>query len=132
MDEHGLADQLADGHPGVEGGIGVLKDHLHARAQLAELLPAQLGEVVAVKLDHPFRRPIELEDHPACRRLAASGFTDQAERLSTLDIEGDPVDSLDIPDRPPKEHAPHNGEVHLQALYTNQGVVLSHGRLPLP
>ncbi len=37
VDDHGLRDDLADRHSGVQGGIGVLEDDLHLLAQLLHL-----------------------------------------------------------------------------------------------
>ena len=45
MDGEGFGDDAANGHPGIERGVGVLEDHLDATADLAEAATAERGEI---------------------------------------------------------------------------------------
>jgi len=87
-----LGDDVADRHPGIERGEGILEDHLEVLALLAQALTAQPGELDAVE-DHPPRGwRGELGEHPGECRLSASGFTDQPHRLPGPDLKADAVD----------------------------------------
>ena len=46
-----FADDAADGHARVERGVGILKDHLHAAAHLAQLLAFRPGQIFTLE-DH--------------------------------------------------------------------------------
>src|SRR5690606_33765836 len=56
VDGHGFADDVADGHPGVEAREGVLEDYLHLPAVLAHGRLVELGDVDAVEQDLTGRR----------------------------------------------------------------------------
>ncbi len=51
VDLHRLRDDVADRHPGVQRGVGVLKDHLEVAAHPPHVAPIELGQVLAVE-DH--------------------------------------------------------------------------------
>ena len=75
-----LADQLADRHPGGEGGAGVLEDHLGPRA--------------APELDAALVDRLEPGDGAQQGRLAAAALTDQSDRLALGDLEVTPRRAL--------------------------------------
>ncbi len=111
VDRERLADDVAHGHPWVERGVRVLHDELHPAAQPAQLRLRQ-REHVAVLEQHAARgRPLRAHQEPGQRALAAAGLADQAERLSPAQLEGDPVDGLDLPDLLPEQHALGQREV---------------------
>ena len=43
-----LGDDIPHRHPGVQGRIGILKDHLHLLAQGLQLLLGQMGDIRTV------------------------------------------------------------------------------------
>ena len=52
MEAEPLADDLPRGHARVQGRVGVLKDHLHARGKPAMVLrPVALGQGFALEAD---------------------------------------------------------------------------------
>jgi hypothetical protein len=42
-----LRDDAADGHPGIEGRVGILEDDLHLAPHPAQVLAAELRELLA-------------------------------------------------------------------------------------
>jgi hypothetical protein len=50
-------------------------------------------KILAAKLNFAFVRLDESQQHPRERRLAASRFADDAERLAALELEADIIDS---------------------------------------
>src|SRR5207237_6498467 len=80
-----LADDVPDGHPRVERGIGVLEDDLHVPAQPAQLFLAELEDVPSLEERLAGRRLLEPEDHPAGRRLAAAGTSPARDVLARAD-----------------------------------------------
>ncbi len=57
-----LSNDRGDGHPRVEGGMGVLKDHLHVRPKTPQGRAFGLREVDLVEQDLTGRGVIELQD----------------------------------------------------------------------
>src|SRR5258706_9973559 len=90
-----VADDLAQGHPRVEGGERVLEDDLHVAPALAQLLAAERGEVVAAKADAPGGGLDEAQHGAAERRLAAAALADDPQRLAGGELEVDAVDRLE-------------------------------------
>ena len=62
-----LGDDIADGHPRIQGRVGVLEDHLQLAAVLPQFLAPELGEVDAVEKDVPGRHRQQLGDQPSQR-----------------------------------------------------------------
>ena len=62
---------------------------------LRTCLDERAAQVVAVEDDAPGGRLLQRHHHPADRRLAAAGLSDQAERLSDPDLDADVRDRLD-------------------------------------
>jgi len=83
---------LLDAHAGIKGGVGILKDGLHAAAQGLQLALRDAGDGLAVKGHGARRRLEESEDNAGDGALAGAGFADQTEGFSALDGEGDAID----------------------------------------
>ena len=92
MDDERLGDDLLDAHARVEGGVGILKDGLHAAAQRAELVLGDAGDGVAVEGDGAGGGFDEAEDEARDGAFAGAGFADEAEGFAALDGERDAVD----------------------------------------
>jgi hypothetical protein len=116
VDEHWLRHDLLDAHARVQRGIGVLEDHLHAAAELAQRLALQRGQLGAVEADGTGGGLVELEDGAAGRGLATAGLTHQAQRLAVLDEEVEAVHGLDVGDLLLDEQPGRDREVHLETL----------------
>ena len=112
-----IADDLADALPGIERGVGVLKDHLHVAPQRPQGPLGELGELDALELDRPGSWLEELKDRAGERRLAASGLADEAERLALGDGERDPVHRLHCADLAIDDHAGLDREVLRDVLH---------------
>ena len=95
VDLERLRDDAPHAHPGVQRAEGVLEDDLHALAGGPQLSPREGNEVAPLEADAPAARLQQPEDQPACRRLAAPGFTDQPQRLPRLQGEAHSVDRAD-------------------------------------
>jgi hypothetical protein len=77
-------------HAGIEGGIGILKDHLHVPAEGAHVVGQSL-----ISIPHfSGCRLLESQDRPAQGRFAAPGFAHKTERLSFRDFEGYTVNRM--------------------------------------
>ena len=98
-----LADALGDRAFRIEGAVRVLEHHLHRRADLAQILALEPGDVVAVEVDLAGGGFDEPEQRPSGRRLARPALTDETERLARRDLEADPVDGLDLADGAPRD-----------------------------
>ena len=122
MDLQRLGNQAADGHPRIQTGVRILKDHLHLAPHLADVFTAEPGQLLAEQPDAAGGRFEELEDGASGRALAATGLAHQAERLALLDRERDPVDSAQRADLAPK-HSLHDREVHLEVIDAEQLVL---------
>ncbi len=119
MDQQRLPDNVPHGHPGVEGGIGVLEDDLHLTAKLLQLPSPQGGHIdlIAVPLEEDLA-PSWLnqpEDRAAASRLAAAGLPDQPQGLPLFDIEAYVINRLDLTHHP-AEDPPSHREILLQIL----------------
>jgi hypothetical protein len=92
VDDEGLGDDLLDAHAGIEGGVGILKDGLHAAAERAECALGDGGDGLAVE-DHATGGGFEqAEDDAGNSAFAGAGFANEAEGLAALDGEGDAID----------------------------------------
>ncbi len=109
VDLQRLGDGASDLHPRIEAGRGVLKDHLCVASEPFQLCLVERGDVVRVGTptvsrpvttttaveDHlPGGRLFESDDRRGGRRLPTAGLSDEPERLSAPDVEGDPIDCL--------------------------------------
>ena len=94
-----LADDVANGHAGIEAADGVLENDLHLPAQAAQRLALVGEEVLALVADLAGGGGNQAEDRSADGGFAAAGFADEAERFTRLDVEGDAVDGFHMSDR---------------------------------
>src|SRR5207253_10074628 len=94
-----LSDDLAHGHPRVEGRVRILEDDLHLPPNVAHLAACELRDVLPVEDDPAVCGLHELDDRPAERRLPAAGLADEPERLAGLDRQMDALDGVHLPDR---------------------------------
>ena len=114
-----FADDLPDAHARIERRVRVLEDDLHLAAHLAhrrrvqrqQLAPLE-GDAAAGRLDEPDKAAPE-------RRLAATRFADQPNRLAVVNVETDAVDRLDLFAPVPEHPGPHR-EIFLQVADLEQ------------
>ena len=96
VNQQSFADDLLDGHTGVQGGDGVLENHLDSLVDHLLILRAQLaGDEFAVEVDLASGRLVKADNGPACGGLAAAGLAHQAVGLSAGDFKTDVVHRLD-------------------------------------
>src|SRR5215211_2400555 len=91
-----LGNDVADDHARVQGGLGVLEDHLHLAVERLALIALRLVDVLALEEHLAARRLVEPDQHPSCGRLATTGLADQTERLALVDLQLDSVDRLQV------------------------------------
>ena len=87
-----LGDDVARRHPRVQRRVGVLEHHLHAAAELQQVLAAQAERVDAVEAHGALVGALQHHQCPCQRGLSAAGLADQAERLAAREVEGDAVE----------------------------------------
>src|SRR5690606_30389854 len=97
-----FADDLADGHPGRQTGVGVLEDDLHLAPKRTQALRLQVGDVLAVEPD-PTRAALEPQQGEAERRLARAALADDPDRMTCANGGRNAVDRLHVVDRAPKD-----------------------------
>ena len=123
VDLQGLADDVEDGHAGIQRGEGVLKDDLHLAAQFLQAGLVQLGHInhlIALAEEHLAGGwLVGPQDHAAGGGLAAAALAHQAERLPLMEGEAYAVHGAHMPDGAPHK-APLDGEVLLQIAYVEQ------------
>ena len=82
-----LGDDVARRHAGVQRRVGILEHHLHAAAELQQLLAAQAERVDAVEAHGARVGALQHQQCPCQRGLSAAGLADQAERLTARQVE---------------------------------------------
>ena len=87
----GLRKGLANRPSRVEGAVRVLKHDLKLSAELSPLAVPGVGYLGPVKCDSAVFDGRQPENRPSNRCLAGTGFTDQADRLASCDLEADIV-----------------------------------------
>ena len=97
VEQHRICEDLHDLLPGIQGGIGILKDHLHLPTDGAHLLRLEPGDIASVEYDLAGLWLDQLDDGAGRGRLSASGLSHQAEHLALLHIKADIVDRMDHP-----------------------------------
>src|SRR5579885_3477020 len=103
---HGLRQRLPDGSARVERGVGILEHDLHLAAEPPELRRARRQHVLALE-PHAARVGLdEPQDRAARGRLAAAGFTHQAEGLANPDRKGDVAERVHRASGAAEEAAP--------------------------
>src|SRR5690606_41101518 len=89
-----LGHRVADARAGVERRERVLEDDLNAPAELLQLPPPDVDDVLTVELDLARSGLQKLDEHPPQRSLAAAGLTHEANGLTPADVEIHPIDGL--------------------------------------
>ena len=112
LGQEALADDVADGHTGIERSVRVLEDDLHPAAHLLEGVSLQGQDILAVHRDGAARGLLEPQNRPPKGGLAAAGLPYQAKLLTAVDLQADAVDGVDAPNLV-TEHSAHDGEVLL-------------------
>ena len=80
-----LTHDVAHGHTGIQRRVGVLEDHLHLTALMAQFFTLHGGEVLVLEEDVAGRGVIELQDRAPGRGFSTTAFAHQAQRLPTFD-----------------------------------------------
>ena len=101
VDLQRLAQDVVDGLPRVERGVGVLEHELQHPPVRAAAAPRR-GP--AIDLEPRALRRHEPGDRPEDRRFARTGLPDDAEGLAGRDLERDPFDRADQPAADAKRH----------------------------
>ena len=86
MDVQRFADDIGDGHAGVQRGIGILEDHGGLPAEFTDI--RFRADRLSLKADFAAGRFIQVQERAADRGLAAAGFPHQAKGLAAADAEG--------------------------------------------
>ena len=96
VDVQSLADDVLHLFAGVQGGHGVLEDHLHLSAQGAVLAVVQLAaDILPVKGDLACGGVVQPDDAAADGGLARAGLAHQTVRFTGINFKADIVHSLD-------------------------------------
>ena len=120
VDVQRLADQLGHRHAGVEAGVGVLEHQLHVPPQPAQLLAADLGDVLAPEVDAAPGHLDPAQDGPAGGGLAGARLADQAQGLAGGDPEAHPADGVDhlaAPAEPVEQPPPPDRELDVEIVH---------------
>ena len=96
IDEQALADDLLNGHTGIQGGDRVLEDHLNLLMDHPLVLRGELtGNQLALEIHLAPRRLVQPDNRPPSGGLAAGGLSHQTEGLAPGNLEADVVHGLD-------------------------------------
>ena len=98
VNAHGLADDAADGHAGVEAAHGILKDDLHLAAEFAHAVAVGAQDVFTLVVDAAGGGGDEAQDAAANGGFAAARLADQAQGFAGENVEADVVDGADVAD----------------------------------
>ena len=93
-----LRNDLFNGHPRIERGIGILKYDLSLASKAPQGARIQRSHVRAVEDDLPRGRFHETEKCAPDRRFAGAGFARQSEDLPRLDHKADIIDGAHMAD----------------------------------
>ena len=120
LDDERLGDDRGHSLTRVQRLVGVLEDHLHPPAQLAQAPLAVHGLAVQRHVAGGGRHQAE---HGAGKGgFPATGLPHHSQDLAALPLQGDPVDR--------SRHAAARPKLHGQVADFHQGVVAAHDRLP--
>src|SRR6185503_20446698 len=101
-------------HARAERAERVLEDDLHLPAQRADVALTERLQVLAVEMDAA-RAALQPQQGEAERRLARTGFADQADRVALAQGDADAIDRLHVADGP-AQHAALDREMHLEIV----------------
>jgi len=97
VDLQRLTDDIADAHARAERAERILEHDLHGPAVGHEIRALEARDIAPVEADRPGGGRLLEQDQLGGRRLAASGFADEAERLAGVNREVDAVHGLHPP-----------------------------------
>ena len=115
----GFADRRADGHAGVERGIRILEDHLHALAHRPELRAAEREQLAALEADAALVRLDQAQHAAGERGLAAARLPHHAQHFAATQLQRDPVHGHELARRltaRPLQRRARHGEALAQPL----------------
>lgn len=98
MDSQGFGNRLANRIARIEAGEGILEDHLHVAAGLAQQGLADMQDVEIPGDDFAARRLVKPDDRPAGRGFAAARFADERQSFAGMKRERNVLDRMDPPD----------------------------------
>jgi hypothetical protein len=110
-----------DGVARVEGGVGILEDHLEVEPPLADGFVGQGGEVFSLEDDCSGGGALELHDGAREGGFATAGFSDETEDFPLFDGEADSVDGADGGGGFAGEEVFFAGEADVDVLYFEEG-----------
>src|SRR5215210_9083207 len=122
LDFKGRRDDRADRVTWIERVVRVLEDHRCLAADGDQLLHRQLRDVEAFELDRAGGRLDEHEDRAGGSRLARARLADEAESLTGVDGNVDPVNGLDVADGARQQAARPDREVSLEVSDANDRI----------
>ena len=88
-----LGEGRVDGHAGIEGGVGILKDHLEVETPFLDGGGPQSAEILSLEENFAGGGRLELHDGAGEGGFAAAGLPDESQDLTLFDPEADPIDS---------------------------------------
>ena len=114
MDVQRLAHDAADRHAGIERGIGILEDHLHAPPHLTQIRTRGFGQFHTLEPHTARGGTVQLQDGAPGGRLAAARFADQAQGFPLDQVEIQAVHGPDGAHLALDQDPARDGEVHLE------------------
>jgi hypothetical protein len=122
MDNQRLDLNVVDRHARVEGGVGILKDHLHSCSHVLHALVIQGENVFTVVQRFSGTLLLQSENGPSQSGFTAARFADHSEDLSAVQIEAYTVNSLEKRSWSGQLAGAH-GKMCLKILYLKQGIL---------
>lgn len=95
VDVERFTDDVLDGHAGIERGVGVLEDDLHAAAHFFEIVSIEGSEISTIEGDLARGGFGKAEDGSANCGFAAATFADKAQSFSAVNVQVNPLDGGD-------------------------------------
>ena len=92
---HGLGDDLADGHAGIQRSIRILEDKLHLATHVLDLMLAHLGNIFTLEEHLTGGRLGQAHDGTARGGLTATRLTNQTKGLARINLKRDVIHSRD-------------------------------------
>ena len=89
-----LLQGLLDGHAGVQGGVGVLEDHLHLATVRQRILTLEMIDTLTVVVDLAGAGRQQAHHGSGHGRLATAGFAHHAQGLALLHFQIHAIDSV--------------------------------------
>ncbi|EAU65581.1 conserved hypothetical protein [Stigmatella aurantiaca DW4/3-1] len=124
VDGERLANEVSNRQPGVQRGVGILEDELHAPAKGTQPSGLQACQLLPLEADGTGRWLDEPQQGTPQGALATAALPHQSERLTAHHIEAHAVHGLHRAANAPQQPSAHR-EVRLHVPYLEQG--LTHG-----